>query len=35
MEPSTSPDRLNLLVWLILASCGAAVALIAWYSLLF
>ena len=31
MQPEPKPDRLNMLVWLILAIAGAALSLIAWY----
>jgi len=31
MTPSTSPDRLNLRVWLLLVIVGALLALIGWY----
>ena len=34
MEPSTSPDRLNLLVWLMLAVVGAVVCILGWYVVL-
>ena len=31
MSPSTSPDKLNLRVWLMLVVAGAILALIGWY----
>ena len=33
MEPSTTPDPINLTVWLLLAVCGAILCLAGWYQL--